>query len=123
MKTKTKEEKQEQEIPAVPAANFTLKRHMSHPNGRTSYTIEGQKGNLVIFDSLFMDAPPAELVLNVEVKPVIPKVDKSLEKAQKAEERARLAQEKLKKAQEKLDEKKAKIETAQNGETSQSASA
>lgn len=97
-------------VPVV-EQNFTLKQHMSHPNGRTSYTIPGVSGNLVIFNSLFAGgiAPP-ELTLNVAVQSPVAKVDKSAEKAAKLEEKAIKAAAKLEETKRKLEERAAKAQ-------------
>ena len=93
--------------------NFTLVKHMSHPNGRTSYTIEGVTGNLVIFNNLFADGlPPDTLTLNVRVADPVAKVDKTAEKAERAAERATKAAERLAAQQAKATERAEKTKLA-----------
>lgn len=70
-------------VAADGAVNFTLNKHGVHPASnpnRTSYTIPGNPGNLVIFNSLFADGvAPDTLTLSVPV--VSPKADNKEAKA------------------------------------------
>lgn len=84
-----------------PLPNFTivLKRG-DHPQDRSSYTVEGQSGNVVFFNTLFASGkPPATITLSCEMVSAVAKVDKDEVAAAKAVAKAVAAQAKLDKAQ------------------------
>ena len=87
--------------------NFTVQLHRAdHPGNRSSYTIEGQSGNIVFFNSLFKNGiPPQTLTLSVEM--VQPKASNKAEKEAAAIAKAA---EKAKKVQAKLDAQAVKAE-------------
>jgi hypothetical protein len=95
------------------STNFTLVKHMSHPNGRTSYTIPGVSGNLVIFNKLFASGiAPDSLTLDVAVAEPVEKVDKALEIANKAAAKAEAAAKRLAEQTAKAAAKAEKVEAA-----------
>lgn len=92
--------------------NHTVKLHRGdHPQNRSSYTIDGQPGNVVFFNTLFKNGvPPATITFDVEM--VAPKADakeaKAAAAAQKAIEKAAKAEAKIKAAAAKAEAKAAK---------------
>lgn len=63
----------------VVAGNYTITLHNpAHPGNRSSYTIPGRAGSVVIANTLFKDGkPPASLILGCEMvapQAVAPKV-------------------------------------------------